>query len=65
MDYYLVDFENVGVSGIKNFLETYKGNLSFKDSLIIFYSENCKNISLDTLERIFALGLSIRVFNTP
>lgn len=47
MNYFLVDFENVKTDGLKKLVVTKKG-----DKIIIFYSENCKNISLDIIENI-------------
>ena len=41
---FLVDFENVKTDGLKDI----KG-VSENDSMIIFYSENCKNITLDVI----------------
>lgn len=52
MNYYLIDFENVRTDGIKKLKEIREG-----DALIIFYSENCKNITLDVLDIIGELNL--------
>lgn len=47
MDCYLVDFENVHTNGIKRLL-----NVSEKDTVIIFFSEQSKNITLDVIEEV-------------
>lgn len=57
MNYYLVDFENVRTEGIKDLSGVQKG-----DAIVIFYSENCKNITLDVLDNIFALELKYSSF---
>ncbi|MFV0363842.1 MAG: hypothetical protein ACK5LL_12270 [Suipraeoptans sp.] len=44
MNYYLIDFENVRTDGIKDFSEVNDG-----DIVVIFYSEQCKNITLDVI----------------
>ena len=44
MNYYLIDFENVHADGFK----VLKG-LTEGDTVIIFYSDNSKNITFDTL----------------
>ena len=52
MNYYLVDFENVRTDGIKDLKGVNEG-----DAIIIFYSEQCKNITLDVVENIMKLKL--------
>lgn len=53
MDYYLIDFENVGTSGLKKVVDLAKK----EDIISIFYSENCKYIALDTIESIIEKGI--------
>lgn len=57
MNYFLIDFENVRTEGIKDFQGVQKG-----DSIIVFYSENCKTVTLDILNKIFDLGLKYKGF---
>ena len=57
MNYYLVDFENVRTDGIKDLKGVQEG-----DSMIVFYSENCKSTTLDVLEKIIALNLKYTSF---
>lgn len=57
MNYYLVDFENVKTDGIKDLKGLKEG-----DELIIFYSETCKNITLDVLDSFFKLNVKCRSF---
>ncbi len=57
MNYYLVDFENVKIDGLKDMKGIGKG-----DSMIIFYSENCKSITLDVIDSIMALKLDYSSF---
>lgn len=57
MDYYLVDFENVGTDGIKDVHGVKEG-----DTMVIFYSENCKNTTLDVLDNIVSLKLKYSSF---
>lgn len=47
MNYFLVDFENVKIEKIIKL-----NNIKEQDALIIFYSENCKNIALDVMSDI-------------
>lgn len=47
LDCYLVDFENVHANGIKRLL-----NVSERDTVIIFFSEQSKNITLDVIEEV-------------
>ena len=44
MNYYLVDFENVGANGIRDLKNVEAG-----DEIILFYSDQCKSISLDLI----------------
>lgn len=57
MNYYLIDFENVKTEGIKELSSLKEG-----DSLIIFYSEQCKNISLDIINDISKLNIKYSSF---
>ena len=50
MNYYLIDYENVRAEGIKDLTRVSK-----KDTIILFYSDNCKNISLDVMDIIIKL----------
>jgi hypothetical protein len=52
MNYYLVDYENIKLDGIKDFNEMKQG-----DVIIIFYSEHCKNITLDVIANFEKLKL--------
>ena len=47
MNCFLVDFENIKTNGIKNLV-----NMSAGDEVIIFYTEQCKGITLDVIENI-------------
>ena len=57
MNYFLVDFENVRTDGIKDLNGVQEG-----DVMVIFYSENCKSITLDVLDSIFTLKLKYSSF---
>jgi hypothetical protein len=57
MNYYLVDFENIGTDGIKD-LAGVKAN----DFMILFYSDQCKNITLDVIDSIARLHLQFRAY---
>jgi len=57
MNYFLVDFENVRTDGIKDLKGVQEG-----DAMVVFYSENCKNITLDVLDSIIALKLKYSSF---
>lgn len=57
MNYFLVDFENVRTDGIKDLKGVQEG-----DSMVVFYSENCKSITLDVLDSIIALKLKYSSF---
>lgn len=47
MDCYLIDFENVHTYGMKKLL-----NVSEGDTVIIFFSEQSKNVTLDVIEGV-------------
>ena len=57
MNYFLVDFENVKTDGIKDLKGVQEG-----DAMVVFYSENCKSITLDVLDSIIALKLKYNSF---
>lgn len=57
MNYYLIDFENVHADGFK----VLKG-LTEGDTVIIFYSDNSKNITFDTLEPLMSLNIKLKCF---
>lgn len=47
MKYYLVDYENVKTDGLKDLTGVKAG-----DVVILFYSDQCKNITLDIMDRM-------------
>ena len=49
MNYYFVDYENVKNNGLDNL-----SHLGCNDTVIIFYSEQCKNISLDIINNLIS-----------
>ena len=57
MNYYLIDFENIHSEGLEK-LKDIKPN----DTIIIFYSDSCKNISLDNLSPILNKQVSYKSF---
>jgi hypothetical protein len=57
MNYFLIDFENVGTDGIKDFKGVQEG-----DTFIVFYSDNRKNVTIEIMEHITALKLHFRSF---
>lgn len=57
MNYYLIDFENVRTDGINDL----KG-VEERDAIILFYSEQCKNISLDVIDSIMKLKVQYSSF---
>ena len=57
MNYFLVDYENVRTDGIKDLKGVQEG-----DVMVVFYSENCKSITLDVLDSIIALKLKYSSF---
>lgn len=54
MDYYLVDYENVGMNFMKEFDEAKEG-----DSIVIFYSERCKCITFDAIDSIMKKNIKL------
>lgn len=56
MNYYLIDYENIGNDGLKNL-----SKLKTDDVIIIFYSENCKNINLDIINEMTKIKLQFSV----
>ena len=54
MNYFLIDYENVGPDGISDLNEACTG-----DCVIIFFSECCKNISLELIESLTSRGVKI------
>ena len=57
LNYYLIDFENVHTDGIKDLKGVSEG-----DAIILFYSEQCKNISLDVIDSIMKLKVQYSSF---
>ena len=57
MNFYLVDYEN-----IHNDLDNLISNASKGDSIILFYSDTCKNISLDVISNFIMRNLKIDCF---
>lgn len=57
MSYYLIDFENVRTDGVRNLVDLKSG-----DAVTIFYSEQCKNITLDVIEGLTRLGVQINCY---
>lgn len=57
MNYYLIDYENVNINGIKILLD--KNLLNSNDRIFIFYSEKCKNINLEILQNLHDLNIKI------
>ena len=57
LNYYLIDFENVRTDGIKDLKGVSEG-----DAIILFYSEQCKNISLDVIDSIMKLKVQYSSF---
>lgn len=57
MNYYFVDFENVRTDGIKNMT-----GLQAADEVLIFYSEQCKNISLDVFSNLTKMDVATSCF---
>ena len=55
MTYFLIDYENIHSEEIKD-LENFKDG----DTLIIFYSNQCRKISLDVLD--FSKGITYQIF---
>ena len=57
LNYYLIDFENVRTDGIRDLKEVSEG-----DAIILFYSEQCKNISHDIIDSIMKLKVQYSSF---
>ncbi len=57
MNYYLVDYENIRADGLKELVGVKEG-----DAVILFYSEQCKNISLDIVESMVKLNIQFSCF---
>lgn len=57
LNYYLIDFENVRTDGIRDLKGVSEG-----DAIILFYSEQCKNISLDVIDSIMKLKVQYSSF---
>lgn len=51
-NYFLVDYENVHSAGIKNI-----PGIGHGDTVIVFYSQNCTNVTLDVFNNIEKLNL--------
>ena len=58
MDYFLVDFENVSSDELKKVK-----NVSGGDSIVLFYSDHCKNIKIETLDVLTGAGVSFTCIN--
>ncbi len=57
MNYFLIDYENIRCDGIKELKDIKDG-----DELIMFYSDQCKNISLDVLGDVFSKKITYHSF---
>lgn len=57
MSCYLIDFENVRTDGVRSLTDLKNG-----DKVAIFYSEQCKNITLDVIESLTKLGVQIECY---
>ena len=57
MNYFLIDYENIHCEGIRNLKE-----IQDSDTLIIFYSDQCKSISFEALEAILNKKITYRCF---
>ena len=57
MNYFLIDFENVRSDGIKTIAQ-----IKAEDTVIIFYSEQCKSIALDVIEEITKNNVKLKCF---
>ena len=55
MNYYLIDYENQGTDNLKDMHGVQKG-----DEIYIFFSDKCKNFSLDLLEKVSNLGVNFK-----
>lgn len=52
MTHFLVDYENVGVEGVK------KTGAKQSDKVTLFYSEQCKNVALEAIEELSKKGVT-------
>ena len=57
MNYYLIDYENVHNDGVKEL----KG-ISAEDFVAIFYTDHCKNITLDTIGNVLNKDAKLKMF---
>lgn len=57
MKHFLIDYENIKADGIKNISDANKD-----DAFYIFYSEQCKNISLEVVESLTARGIGLHCY---
>lgn len=57
MNYFLIDYENTHSDGLKNI-----NGISDSDTFIIFYSDTCKNITLDVISDILSHNISYKSF---
>ena len=55
--FFLIDYENINSDGIQNVTEIQQG-----DTLVIFYSEHCKSISIDILNLVTKMNLKVVTF---
>lgn len=55
MNYFLVDFENISTDDMKNL-----DGVSTGDTIVMFFSENRKNISLDFIEEVLKKGANFK-----
>lgn len=55
MNYFLVDFENISTDDMKNLDGVCEG-----DTIVMFFSENRKNISLDFIEEVLKKGANFK-----
>ncbi len=56
-NYYLVDFENVGMDALKTLDMVQSG-----DVLVLFYSEQCKNITIDIVDKIVKREIKLHCY---
>lgn len=59
MNYFLVDFENISTDDMKNLDGVREG-----DTIVMFFSENRKNISLDFIEEVSKKGANFKTMKT-
>ena len=55
MKCYLIDYENVRTEGLNSLTQIEDG-----DECIIFYSDQCRSINLDTIERLTDINVKIK-----